>query len=228
MTNQYKDNQSQSYSQLQQIAQGLYATPTTQLPFDPRFEFKSFILERDGENIIIYHSGHLKDVQPDIKKLGGAAKVLMNHDHESLGGPNQLDIPYVIHQDDAKALTSSITIHEYFNERQMLYDDLEVIPTPGHTPGTTMFLWDNGEHRYLFTGDFLCFEGDTWRTVILGSSDRESSIQSLELIKSLDFDVLGPWVSIKEGPVAYFVENDDEIQRQIQNIIDRVRDGENS
>ena len=57
----------------------------------------------------------------------------MNHDHESLGGPNQLDIPYVIHQDDAKALISSITIHEYFNERQMLYDDLEVIPTPGHT-----------------------------------------------------------------------------------------------
>ena len=64
--------------------------------FDPRFEFKSFILEREGDNIVIYHSGHLKDVQPDIQQLGGAAKVLMNHDHESLGGPNQLDIPYII------------------------------------------------------------------------------------------------------------------------------------
>ena len=96
----------------------------------------------------------------------------------------------------------------------MLYDDLEVIPTPGHTPGTTMFLWDNGEHRYLFTGDFLCFEGDSWRTVILGSSDRERSIQSLELIKTLDFDVLVPWVSIKEGPFAYFVENEEEKQQE--------------
>ena len=72
-----------------------------------------------------------------------------------------------------------------------------MIPAPGHTPGTTLYLWDNGEHRYLFTGDFLCYEGDEWRTVILPSSDREASIKSLELIRDLDFDALVPWVSIE-------------------------------
>jgi hypothetical protein len=31
-------------------------------------------------------------------------------------------------------------------------DDLDVVPTPGHARGTTMFLWDNGEHRLPFSG----------------------------------------------------------------------------
>ncbi|MBH4638597.1 MBL fold metallo-hydrolase, partial [Staphylococcus aureus] len=86
----------------------------------------------------------------------------------------------------------------------------------------------DGHHRYLFTGDFICFEGKRWRTVILGSSDREKSIQSLEMVKELDFDVLVPWVTIKDEPLVYFVENEYEKREQIQNIIDRVREGENS
>lgn len=110
----------------------------------------------------------------------------------------------------------------------MLDKDLEVIPALGHTPGTTLFLGDDGHHRYLFTGDFICFEGKRWRTVILGSSDREKSIQSLEMVKELDFDVLVPWVTIKDEPLVYFVENEYEKREQIQNIIDRVREGENS
>ncbi len=89
--------------------------------------------------------------------------------------------------------------------------------------------WDDGHHRYLFTGDFICFEGKRWRTVILGSSDREKSIESLEMVKELDFDVLVPWVTIKDEPLVYFlVENEYEKREQIQNIIDRVREGENS
>ena len=47
------------------------------------------------------------------------------------------------------------------------------------------------------------------------------------MIKELDFDVLVPWVTIKEGPLAYYVKNDEEKRQQVQNIIDRVRNGEN-
>lgn len=228
MTNRYTEIQIQPYKHLHQIANGLYATPPSQLPFDRRFEFKSFVLQLENENIVIYHSSHLKEAQQDIQELGDVTKVLMNHEHESLGGRYQLDVPYLINAQDANALKGSITVDGYLNERQMIDEDLEVIPTPGHTPGTTMFLWDNGIHRYLFSGDFLCFEGNTWRTVILGSSDRKSSIQSLEMIKELDFDVLVPWVTIKDGPPAYVIENEEEKQQQIQNIINRLRDGENS
>ncbi|MGC9614927.1 MBL fold metallo-hydrolase [Staphylococcus pasteuri] len=215
------------FEHLKYIDEGLYATPTTELPFDSRFEFKSLVLQRDSENVIIYHSSHLKESEEDINALGDADKLLMNHEHESLGGSIDIDVPYFINENDASALKPSIPVDGYLNQREMLYDDLEVIPAPGHTPGTTLYLWDNGKHRYLFTGDFLCFEGDQWRTVILGSSDREQSIQSLEMIKELDFDVLVPWVTIKEGPLVYYVKNDEEKRQQVQNIIDRVRNGEN-
>ena len=66
------------------------------------------------------------------------------------------------------------------------------------------------------------------RTVILPSSNRDASVNSLQLIRDLDFDVLVPWVSIKGERPVYFVKDEEEKQKNIQNIIDRVRDGANS
>lgn len=40
-----------------------------------------------------------------------------------------------------------------FGGREMIGKDLELIPIPGHTPGSTAYLWDAGVHRFLFTGD---------------------------------------------------------------------------
>ena len=207
---------------------GIYQTSTNVLPFDRRYLIKSFILERPEGNVVVYHSPGLNQATKDIDALGGATRVLMNHDHESLGGKPTIDLPFWIHQDDAQAISNTVKVDGYFKEREMLADDLEVIPTPGHTPGTTMFLWNNGKHRYLFTGDFLCVEKGEWRTVILGSSDRETSLQSLELIRDLDFDAIVPWVAIKDEPSIYFVENEDDKRQRIQAIIDRVRDGANT
>lgn len=83
-------------------------------------------------------------------------------------------------------------------------------------------------NRFLFTGDFLWFEGDKWRTVILPSSNRDASLNSLQLIRDLDFDVLVPWVSIKGERPVYYIKDEEEKQKNIQEIIDRVRDGANS
>ena len=57
------------------------------------FYLNLFILKRETGNIVIYHSGHLGDSQQDIASLGGVSKVLMNHDHESIGGSNQVEAP---------------------------------------------------------------------------------------------------------------------------------------
>ena len=217
-----------NFETLDKVANGLYATPTTELPFDKRFRFKSFVLERSEGNIVIFHSGRIDEVADDIRALGGAERVLMNHEHESLGGQMHFDAPYYIHQDDKEAVTDTLQVAGTFKDREQLYDDLEVIPAPGHTPGTTLYLWDNGEHRYLFTGDFLCYEGDEWRTVVLPSSDREQSIKSLEMIRDLDFDALVPWVSIEGESPVFFINDEDDKQQRVQKIIDRVRNGENT
>ena len=217
-----------NFETLDKVANGLYATPTTELPFDKRFRFKSFVLERSEGNIVIFHSGRIDEAADDIRALGGADRVLMNHEHESLGGQMHFDAPYYIHQDDKEAVTDTLQIAGTFKDREQLYDDLEVIPAPGHTPGTTLYLWDNGEHRYLFTGDFLCYEGDEWRTVVLPSSDREQSIKSLEMIRDLDFDALVPWVSIEGESPVFFINDENDKQQRVQKIIDRVRNGENT
>lgn len=213
-----------NFETLDKVANGLYATPTTELPFDKRFRFKSFVLERSEGNIVIFHSGRIDEAADDIQALGGADRVLMNHEHESLGGQTHFDAPYYIHQDDKEAVTDTLQVAGTFKDREQLYDDLEVIPAPG----TTLYLWDNGEHRYLFTGDFLCYEGDEWRTVVLPSSDREQSIKSLEMIRDLDFDALVPWVSIEGESPVFFINDDNDKQQRVQKIIDRVRNGENT
>ena len=213
---------------LTRIQKGLYETTKAVFPFDKRYRIKSFVLERPEGNIVIYHSSRLNEAVTDIQLLGGASCVLMNHEHESSGGIPSIDIPFWIHRDDVAAINRTVPIDGQFEQRETIADDLEVIPTPGHTSGTTMFLWDNGEHRFLFTGDFLCVDDGEWRTVILNSSDRQTSIKSLELIQDLDFDAIVPWVAIEGEGAVFFVENEEDKRNRLQKSIDRVRHGEHT
>ena len=107
----------------------------------------------------------------------------------------------------------------------MLDEDFEVIPTPGHTPGATAYLWDTGDHRVLFTGDTIYLRDGEWVAAVLSSSDRAAYIRSLELIRDLDFDVLAPWAATREqSPVATTERTD--ARRRIGAILDRLRSGE--
>ena len=109
-----------------------------------------------------------------------------------------------------------------FSKRHMLDDDFEVIPTPGHTPDATAFLWDNGEHRILFTGDTIMLRDGEWKAAVLDSSDRAAYVESLELIRELDFDVIVPWVASADGP--YFAMTDrEDAQRRIDAIVEEIR-----
>ena len=51
------------------------------------------------------------------------------------------------------------------------------------------------EHRFLFTGDTIYLRDGEWVDGLLGSSDRAGYVESLELIRELDFDVLVPWAA---------------------------------
>ena len=43
-----------------------------------------------------------------------------------------------------------------------------MIPIPGHTPGSTAFLWDGGRHRFLCTGDSVWLDQAIIRRVAAG------------------------------------------------------------
>ena len=108
----------------------------------------------------------------------------------------------------------------------MLDDDLEVIPTPGHTSGATAYLWDTGRHRLLFTGDTIYFRHGEWVAALLaGTSDRGKYIESLELIRDLDFDVLVPWAATAGQPYHALTDKTD-ARRRIDAILERIQRGE--
>ena len=111
-----------------------------------------------------------------------------------------------------------------FSNREKIGDDLEIIPTPGHTAGTTTFLWDNGQHRLLFPGDSIWVQGGEWKAVLLGESDREAYLASLSRLMDLDFDILMPWGSEEGQPYGYGVTRL-EAQKNLTRIIDRLRAG---
>lgn len=213
--------------QLEAPADGLLATPTARLPYQHNVLLRSFILQRPEGNVIIYNSPGVSSSAKAISDLGGATRLLINHGHEAMYGPPGLDVPVYAPRGDRAEVARSIPIAGEFDGRQFIDHDLEAIPTPGHTAGTTSYLWDNGSRRFLFTGDFVWIEHGEWKAVVLDEGLRGAYLESLALVRDLDFDVLVPWGVTDDGPCCSPVASHDEIVDRVDAVIDRVRRGGN-
>jgi glyoxylase-like metal-dependent hydrolase (beta-lactamase superfamily II) len=203
---------------------GLIATPPAPLPFAPELSVRSFVLRRDAGDVVVYNSPGLHTIADRVRVPWGPAMWVVGHEHEAVFGQPQIDIGAHIHERDREA-ASTLRIAGTFSRRTMLGRDFEVIPTPGHTPGTTMFLWDSGKLRVLFSGDALWFERGRWQAAVLGSSDRGAYLESLALLRDLEFDVLVPWAAPAGGPAVSIVTRATAV-REIDAVISRVARGE--
>jgi glyoxylase-like metal-dependent hydrolase (beta-lactamase superfamily II) len=143
-------------------------------------------------------------------------------------GQPVLDVPIWVPESDSAEVAATLQIAGTFAQREMIGEDLEVIPTPGHTAGTTTYLWSSGVHRFLFTGDFIWIEKGEWKAVVLDQSLRTDYLNSLELVRELNFDVLVPWGTTEGDPSVGLLSGELDKRRRIDAIIDRVRRGENS
>jgi glyoxylase-like metal-dependent hydrolase (beta-lactamase superfamily II) len=202
----------------------LHASPPESLPFARSLHARAFLLEREAGNVLIYSNSTI-DANPEwLADAGGAARHYLTHGHEAMFASHAGGAPLFVHRDDADAARKTMVVRATFSQRHQLGDDFEAIPIPGHTPGSTAYLWDNGEHRYLFTGDSVYVHRGEWRGALLDSSDRTSYLESLELIRGLDFDVLVPWIATVGEP--YTAETDrDDAARRIGAIIERIHAG---
>ncbi len=160
------------------------------LPFAPDLHVRSFLLEREQGELVVYGS-------PEAP--GGGARRYLNHWHEAMF-LGDAGAPLFVHEHDREPAERYTDVAHVFSKRHTLDGDFEVIPTPGHTPGATAFLWDSGERRFLFTGDTVYLNGGEWVAAVLDSSDRAAYVDSLELMRDLDFDVLVPWAASAGRP----------------------------
>jgi hypothetical protein len=77
----------------------------------------------------------------------------------------------------------------------------------------------------MFNGDTIYLDEGAWVAAILESSDRGPYLESLELIRDLDFDVLAPWAATGGHPYYAFTDGAD-ARRRIDAILERARRGE--
>jgi glyoxylase-like metal-dependent hydrolase (beta-lactamase superfamily II) len=211
--------------QMEMPVAGLYASSPEPLPFAPSLHIRAFLLRRDQGNVLIYSVPGLESDAPAIEDLGGISRQYLNHRHEAGLLSDWVSAPLFVHENERESVAKKAHVRGTFSKRHTFEDDLEVIPTPGHTPGATAYLWDSGEHRVLFTGDTVFISEGEWVAAVLPSSEREPYIDSLELIRELDFDLLVPWAATGDQPY-HAVTSKAEARRRIDAILDRVRRGE--
>jgi hypothetical protein len=210
---------------LESAIEGLYASPPEPLPFAPSLLARAFLLRREHGNLLIYSVSDLAPVAAAIEDLGGISRQYMNHRHEAGFASDWVRAPLFVHANEREAVEANTHVRATFGRRHQLDGDFEVIPTPGHTSGATAYLWDHGGHRLLFTGDTIFLKDGEWVAAVLDSSDREPYIESLELIRELDFDVLVPWIATAGEPYCV-VTSRANTRRRIDAILERVRRGE--
>lgn len=126
------------------------------------------------------------------------------------------------HAKDASEVEKVVAVAGTFSDRHHPDDDFEVIPIPDHTAGATAYLWTNGEDRCLFTGDSLYLRNGEWRAAVLPSSDREAYVESLELLRDLDFNLLELWAASLDGPFCMRTDRA-HARRRINPLLNRVR-----
>jgi len=193
--------------------EGLRATPPATLPFLANAHVRSFVLERPQGNVIVYNSPGLTQAADEIRAPGEPTQLVINHCHEEMYGPPAARRAGVRARARPSRDRQRPPVSGTFTRRQMIDGGREVIPAPGHTPGASSNLWDSGAHRFLFTGDSLWVKHGDGKAVVLSSSDRAASLDSLRLIRDLDFDVLVPWVAMTGEPFVHLVSQEDARRR---------------
>ncbi|RFA26600.1 MBL fold metallo-hydrolase [Alkalilimnicola ehrlichii] len=161
----------------------------------PGLTTHAYLLLRPHGNILFYNTSRASS-WPVIEELGGIAWQLLSHQDE-VGGSlrsirERFGAKLGIHEDEREVAAEFCEPDLLFREPGPLFDGVEVIPTPGHTPGSTCFLVTGQDGlRYLFTGDTLYrAKRGVWRAgMIDGYSNRSQLRSSLRLLQTLSPDV---------------------------------------
>ncbi|MEK6283462.1 MAG: MBL fold metallo-hydrolase [Acidobacteriota bacterium] len=112
--------------------------------------------ESEGGNVLVDSPRFARHLVKRIHQMGGIKRMLLTHrddiaDHELLA--KEFNCERIMHVDDgAERIGVERTMK---GEEELALDgDLLAIPTPGHTRGHTVFLY---QKKFLFTGDHLAW-----------------------------------------------------------------------
>jgi hypothetical protein len=176
---------------MRQIQPDLWETEV-ESPF-PGLTTHAYLYQREQGNVLFYNTSQQADIE-GFAELGGIAFQLLSH-RDEVGESLSLirerfNTRLGIHQQDQEALQDLFSPDLVFLERECVLGDVEVIPTPGHTPGSVCFLVRSvSGKRYLFTGDTLYLSEQGWQPGMLSFSNQSDLVKSLKRLQDLQPDL---------------------------------------
>ncbi|TGG95670.1 MBL fold metallo-hydrolase [Natronospirillum operosum] len=182
---------------MRQIQPDVWETDT-EAPF-PGLTTHAYLLTREQGNVLFYNTRHKADID-QMAELGGVDHQLLSHEDEVGEGMNHLAQRHGTqlwgHVAEQAAFARVRTPDHTFDQRQTVLGNIELIPTPGHSPGSTCFLVESPlGQRYLFTGDTLFINRQNrWTAGFIASVHTEENrtllADSLRLLRTLEPDVV--------------------------------------
>jgi hydroxyacylglutathione hydrolase len=150
----------------------------------------------EHRNLLIYNTTHAHELD-HIERLGGLHAQYLSHQDEvapSLRAiKDRFGSTLRAARADLDAVSAVSPVDVEFDERGVDDNGIEVVPAPGHSPGSTAFRYRSPHGRtYLFTGDTLYVDRDgEWSAgYIPGYSDAAPLRESILLLGGLAPDVV--------------------------------------
>jgi hydroxyacylglutathione hydrolase len=190
---------------MKQIYPDLWVTdPERPLPELPDLMMYAYLLVRPTGNVLFCRSEHDADHR-HIHDLGGLTHQYLTHWHEAAPGLARIKQMFgsklVCHRLAETIVSKFSPVDITFETRDFHLGDIEVIPSPGHTPGSTCFRFKSPHGKtYLFAGDTIFPSRGTWQAVVFEDGNKSDLRQSLAMLRSVDPDVVLCGASVADIP----------------------------
>lgn len=179
---------------MRQIRPDLWET-SADAPF-PGLTTHAYLWTPSGRGNVLFYNTAGDDDLEEMARLGGVDHQYLSHQDEvaPMLATYRQRFGTVLHAAavEAGAVARVQAPDVTFDERHVDANGVEVVPTPGHTPGSTCYLVPGADGlTYLFTGDTLfCDAGGRWRAGYLPFSDADDLLASLDLLATLEPDLV--------------------------------------
>lgn len=121
------------------------------------FGANSFLVRHSDGNWLIDSPRYIRHLVEAFERMGGLRYIFLTHEDDVADAAKyakQFGATRIIHRADAEAMPDAERMVDG-HEAVQLTPRFQLIPVPGHTPGSCALLYDE---RFLFSGDHLWWE----------------------------------------------------------------------
>lgn len=172
----------------------------------PDFTMQAYLLVRETGNVLFCRSEHRSD-HLRMRELGGVKRQYLTHCHEAAPGlasiKEMFGAELVCHRLADEIVSEFCPVDITFDEREVQLGDIEVIPTPGHTAGSSCFLYRSPHgSTYLFAGDTVYPNRGSWEAIVFEDGNEADLRASLATLRTLAPDVVLCGAAVGDVPYS--------------------------